>query len=250
MWKNLSVFDIMNTDRLFILCEVYMIKTVLFDLDDTIFDFKMSEKVALTKTFNDLGIKIDEKIIALYSNYNISQWKRLELGEISREEVKVNRYRLLFEHIGVDVSPERATALYEDYLAVGHYFIDGAVDMLESLYGRYDMYLVSNGAKKVQDGRLASADISRYFKDIFISETVGAEKPSKAFFDYCFERIKNFECSSTVIIGDSLSSDIKGGINAGIRTIWFNPKHEKVQDIVPDYRISSLSDIKPLLEKI
>lgn len=227
-----------------------MIKTIFFDLDDTILDFKMSERTALTKTLRELGIEPDEEMIALYSQYNISQWKRLELGEISRAEVKVNRYRLLFDHFGITASPQIATEIYEKHLAVGHYFIDGAVDMLKSLEGLYDMYLVSNGTKKVQDGRLSSAGISHYFKNIFISEEVGVEKPSKKFFDYCFERIENFDKSSAVIVGDSLSSDIKGGKNAGIKTIWFNRKKESCNAIVPDYQISTLQELKPLLEII
>lgn len=228
-----------------------MIKTVLFDLDDTIFDFKMSERIALTKTLINLGIEPDDYIISQYNKYNISQWKRLELGEISREEVKVNRYRLLFDELGINASPEFATAVYEENLAVGHYFIDGAVDMLENIYKTYDLYLVSNGAKKVQDGRLASADISHFFKDIFISEVAGHEKPGIEFFNYCFDRIPNFSEDNTIIIGDSLSSDIKGGINAGIKTMWFNPHFdENTNSIIPDYEIHSLNEIKEMLSKI
>lgn len=228
-----------------------MIKTVLFDLDDTIFDFKMSERLALTKTLLKLRIEPKDYIISQYSKYNISQWKRLELGEITREEVKVNRYRLLFDEFGIDASPELATAVYEENLAVGHYFIDGAVDMLESIYKTYDLYLVSNGAKKVQDGRLADANISHFFKDIFISEVVGHEKPSIEFFNYCFERIPSFNKENTIIIGDSLSSDIKGGIHAGIKTMWFNPHFDKnTSSVTPDYEIHSLNEINELLKEI
>lgn len=230
---------------------INMIDTVLFDLDDTIYDFKMSERVALTKTLNELGIKPDEYIISQYSKYNISQWKRLELGEITRQEVKVNRYRLLFDELGIDASPERATSIYEENLAVGHYFIDGAEELLKSLYGKYRLYLVSNGAKRVQDGRLASSGISKYFDDIFISEVVGTEKPSIEFFNYCFERIDGIKKERTVIVGDSPSSDIKGGINAGIITIRFNPHNDPNDSVIkPDYQISHLSELPSLLEKI
>lgn len=228
-----------------------MVKTVFFDLDDTILNFKMSECVALSKTLVALGIEPTDYMISQYSKYNISQWKRLELGEISREEVKVNRYRLLFDEFGIDAKPEHATAIYEKNLAVGHYFIDGAREMLESLYNRYDLYLVSNGTKAVQDGRLKSADILHCFKDIFISEVVGCEKPSIHFFNYCFERIPNFSKDNAVIIGDSLSSDIKGGMNAGIKTIWFNPHFDKNDSqITPDYEIHSLDEIEKLLNRI
>lgn len=224
-----------------------MIKTVLLDLDDTILDFKMSERVALTKTLNELNIEPTEEIIKKYSKYNISQWKRLELGEISREEVKVNRYKLLFDDIKVDASPQKATAIYEENLAHGHYFVDGAKEMLYSIYNDYNLYVVSNGAEKVQEGRMSTADISHCFKDIFISEVVGFEKPNVEFFNKVFSQIENFNADEAVIIGDSLSSDIKGGKNAKIKTVWFNPNGLECDDIVPDFQISSLDEIKPLL---
>lgn len=224
-----------------------MIKTVLLDLDDTILDFKMSERVALTKTLNELSIEPTEEIIKKYSKYNISQWKRLELGEISREEVKVNRYKLLFDDIKVDASPQKATAIYEENLAHGHYFVDGAKETLYSICNDYNLYVVSNGAEKVQEGRMSTADISHCFKDIFISEVVGFEKPNVEFFNKVFSQIENFNADEAVIIGDSLSSDIKGGKNAKIKTVWFNPNGLEHGDIVPDFQISSLDEIKPLL---
>ena len=107
-----------------------MIKTVLFDLDDTIFDFKMSEKIAIIKTFESFGYDVTDEMILKYSQYNISQWKRLELGEISREEVKVNRFKLLFDDLGLDLSPKKTTLVYEENLAKGHYFVKGAEEML------------------------------------------------------------------------------------------------------------------------
>ena len=212
-----------------------MIKTVLLDLDDTILDFKMSERVALTKTLNELSIEPTEEIIKKYSKYNISQWKRLELGEISREEVKVNRYKLLFDDIKVDVSPQKATAIYEENLAHGHYFVDGAKEMLYSICNDYNLYVVSNGAE------------NDCFKGIFVSEVVGFEKPNVEFFNKVFSQIENFNADEAVIIGDSLSSDIKGGKNAKIKTVWFNPNGLEYGDIVPDFQISSLDEIKPLL---
>ncbi len=228
-----------------------MIKNILFDLDDTLLDFKMAERVALIKALNELGVYVDDYIVSQYSKYNISQWKRLELGEITREQVKVNRFKLLFDELKLDVSPERATALYEDNLCIGHYFIDGAPEVLEALYEQYNLYLVSNGAKRVQDSRLGSAGISKYFKGIFISEIVGYEKPNREFFDYCFSKIRNFKREETIIIGDSLSSDIKGGINAGIKTVWFNHRgDDNSNDITPDYVINDLSEIKALLDRL
>lgn len=228
-----------------------MIRNVLFDLDDTLFDFHKAEKIALTKTLVHFGIDPTEEILALYSTINTAHWKRLELGEISREEVKVGRYRELFKTIGVECDPVKATAYYESMLAIGHYFMPGAPELLEELYRKYRLYIVSNGTAKVQEGRIGSSGIAKYMDGIFISQILGANKPDKQFFDICFAEIPDFSLSETVIIGDSLSSDIKGGINAGITTVWFNPKGiENDNNIKPDYTIKELSEVPGLLSQI
>ena len=228
-----------------------MIRNVLFDLDDTLFDFHKAEKIALTKTLVHFGIDPTEETLALYSTINAAHWKRLELGEISREEVKVGRYRELFKTIGVECDPVKATAYYESMLAIGHYFMPGAPELLEELYRKYRLYIVSNGTAKVQEGRIGSSGIAKYMDGIFISQILGANKPDKQFFDICFSEIPDFSLSETVIIGDSLSSDIKGGINAGIITVWFNPKGiENDNDIKPDYTIKELSEVPGLLSQI
>ncbi len=228
-----------------------MIRNVLFDLDDTLFDFHKAEKIALTKTLVHFGVDPTEETLALYSTINAAHWKRLELGEISREEVKVGRYRELFKTIGVECDPVKATAYYESMLAIGHYFMPGAPELLEELYGKYRLYIVSNGTAKVQEGRIGSSGIAKYMDGIFISQILGANKPDKQFFDICFAEIPDFSLSETVIIGDSLSSDIKGGINAGITTVWFNPKRiENDNNIKPDYTIKELSEVPGLLSQI
>ena len=228
-----------------------MIRNVLFDLDDTLFDFHKAEKIALTKTLVHFGIDPTEETLALYSTINAAHWKRLELGEISREDVKVGRYRELFETIGVECDPVKATAYYESMLAIGHYFMPGAPELLGELYRKYRLYIVSNGTAKVQEGRIGSSGITKYMDGIFISQILGANKPDKQFFDICFAEIPDFSLSETVIIGDSLSSDIKGGINAGITTVWFNPKGiENDSDIKPDYTINELSEVPGLLSQI
>lgn len=228
-----------------------MIRNVLFDLDDTLFDFHKAEKIALTKTLVHFGIDPTEETLALYSTINAAHWKRLELGEISREEVKVGRYRELFKTIVVECDPVKATAYYESMLAIGHYFMPGAPELLEELYRKYRLYIVSNGTAKVQEGRIGSSGIAKYMDGIFISQILGANKPDKQFFDICFAEIPDFSLSETVIIGDSLSSDIKGGINAGITTVWFNPKGiENDNDINPDYTIKELSEVPGLLSQI
>ncbi len=228
-----------------------MIKFVFLDLDDTILDFHKAEQVALTNALIHFGIEPTQSTLDLYHRINKAQWERLERGELTREEVKVERYRILYSMLGIDLSPKDTTAYYESQLAIGHYFIDGALDLLEQLHSKYSLYIASNGAKKVQNSRLASAGIEKYFDSIFISENLGYNKPDKRFFENCFEYIDNFDKSKAVIIGDSLTSDIKGGKNAEIKTIWYNPKRiANKTDVKPDFEVSDLSQIPEILALI
>ncbi|MFW5649108.1 MAG: YjjG family noncanonical pyrimidine nucleotidase [Candidatus Alkaliphilus sp. MAG34] len=228
-----------------------MIKNILFDLDNTLLDFHLAERIALTKTLLHLSIEPKEEILDRYSEINSSQWKLLELGKLTREEVRVNRYKLLFEEIGVDRCASSATKYYENLLGIGHYFISGAEELLKILSDSYRLYLVSNGLTAVQKPRIESACMAGYFKDIFISQMVGFNKPSVEFFDHCFRKIPEFKNNETMIVGDSLTSDIKGGKNAGITTVWFNPEDtENFSDVIPDYEIDRLLDLLPLLETI
>ena len=228
-----------------------MIRTVLLDLDDTILDFHKAEAIALAETLRTLDIDPTPERLTLYSAINAEQWRRLEAGEITRAEVLTTRFDILFRELGVTRSSDQAQAAYEARLSRGHYFIDGAVEMLESLSRRYSLYLVSNGNLRVQEGRLESAGISRFFKGIFISELVGADKPSPLFFERCFAQIPDFARETTMIVGDSLTSDIRGGINAGIRTCWFNPAHKQpAYGVMPDCEIHSLAELEPLIRSI
>lgn len=229
-----------------------MIKNILFDLDDTLLDFHKAEKSALTKTFTVLGINHSDATIARYSEINAAQWQLLEKGELTREQVLTQRFDLLFEEIGVThCSSDLTKNTYEKYLSQGHFFIPGAKELLQTLMPMYNLYLVSNGASVVQAGRIQSAGIASCFKQIFISEELGVNKPQLAFFTHCFVQIPDFSAEETIIVGDSLTSDIQGGINAGIHTCWFNPHHKPAQaDIPAEYEISALADLPALLEQI
>lgn len=229
-------------------------KNILFDLDNTLLDFNMAERIALIKTLEEMGVEHGEAVVKRYSELNKQQWQLLELGKLTRKEVKIRRFKLLFEELSKALKAEDAAKIYENNLAIGHYFIKDAIALLETIRrsGKYRMYLVTNGTKKVQESRIASAGISKYFDGIFISEVMGYNKPSKEYFDKCFEQIGDINIEETVIIGDSLSSDILGGINAGISTIWFNPAHEENNgNIKPDIEIDSLCKAAELLgEKV
>lgn len=225
-----------------------MIKNILFDLDNTLFDFYASEKKALKKTLIHLGLNPDEFMLKRYSEINLEHWKRLEKGELTRSEVKVGRYRQLFEEYGLNASPEETTAYYETKLSEEGDLMDGALELLEYLYGKYRLYVVSNGTLICQEGRMKNTGITDFFDNHFISQQIGFEKPQKEFFDYCFENIPDFKKEETIIVGDSISADIIGGKNAGISTVWFNPDGAKSD--IPDYEIHSLLEFKDIIERM
>lgn len=228
-----------------------MITTVLFDLDDTILDFHKAERSALSKALQKMGVQPNEEILNRYHVINKMHWEMLERKEITRADVTIKRFEMLYSELGLKISAFDTQKVYEKFLGQGHYFFPDAEELLIQLKNNYDLYLVSNGSTNVQTGRIESAGLKNYFKDIFISEKLGHNKPSKEFFDICFTRIPDLNKEETIIIGDSLSSDIQGGINAGIHTCWYNPtKGKKNKDVETEYEVSDLKEIPILLQKI
>lgn len=225
-----------------------MVEFLFLDLDDTILDFREAETVALSKTLTDFGISYTKDNLRTYSDINKAHWERLERKEITRAELQVSRFVTFLSAIGANVPGEAVARAYEENLSHGHYFLPGAKEALDALRGRYRMFLLSNGNAKVQDGRLSSAGILPYFENVFISERVGADKPSKEFFDRCTAQIPGYAPEKALMVGDSLTSDILGGKNAGIPTCWMNPARKTAGNIHPDYEIGSLSELPGLLE--
>ncbi len=228
-----------------------MRKALLFDIDDTLFDFHRSEHDAFEKTLISFGITPNDEIIEYYSRVNDSQWKLLEKGERTRDQILTGRFDIFFEGIGrSEIDSGETWKRYENYLSKTWFYIDGAEELLKELYLDYELYAVSNGTATVQDGRISASGIGKYFKKIFISQKIGFNKPDKRFFDYCFERMDGLRREDALIIGDSLTSDIKGGINSGIATLWYNPHNKKADgDIKPDYEVTSL-DMIPIVAEI
>ena len=224
---------------------------ILLDVDNTVLDFSTAEEKALKRVFLENGISSDDAVIAHFRRINDYCWQMLETGKMTRTQVLYGRFERLFREEGIaDADPLSVQDHYEEYLTERHYFMPGAEAVLESLSSRYRLFAVSNGNTETQAKRIASANLKRWFEDFFVSEKIGAEKPSRAFFDYCFEHIPDIEKKYAVMVGDSLTSDIRGGINAGIPTVWFNyRKAEKAADIRPDYIIYTLSELPPLLEE-
>ena len=195
-----------------------MVEFLFLDMDDTILDFKKAERVALEKTLSHQGITPTDEVCELYSRINMKYWQMLERGELTREQVMTGRFEELFRELDWDADALDAAEHYMQYLGIGHYFLPGAYEALVELSGKYKLYLASNGTAKVQHGRLDSADMRHLFQDIFISEEMGANKPAIEFFQNCFARIESFDPRKAMIVGDSLTSDILGGKNAGIAT--------------------------------
>ena len=229
-----------------------MIKNVFLDLDDTILDFQRGERKAIHHAFTDMGLPVNEEIVERYIEINLACWKALERGEMSRDEVLFGRFKILFDELSIQASAAEAQNIYEEYLSREHDFIPGAKKLLDDFRacGKYRLYMATNGIPTVQKPRIADSGIGEYFEDIFISEEIGCAKPKREFFDGCFKRIEGFRREETIIVGDSLTSDIAGGINAGILTCHFNPRGIGYTEMKPDFTIKNLSELIPLLDGI
>ena len=226
-----------------------MVEILFLDLDDTILDFKKAERIALSKTIREFGLEPTEEVLSRYHVINKWHWEQLELGKLTRAEVLENRFGALFAEFGIQADQAACARAYEHNLSIGHYFLPGAEEAVEILSRRYRLFLASNGTAVVQKGRMTSANLYRFFKKVFVSQEIGHNKPSKAYFDGCFAQIEGFDPKKAIIVGDSLTSDILGGNNAGIATCWVNPSHApRKEGIRVDYEIEALSQLPALLE--
>ena len=227
-----------------------MMEFLFLDLDDTILDFHKAERIAISKTIREFGLEPTEEVLAQYHKINKWHWEQLELGRLTRAEVLINRFGVLFEQRGIAADAALCAKTYEKNLSIGHWFLPGAEETVDYLSKHYRLFLASNGTASVQKGRMTSANLYRFFETVFVSQEIGHNKPSKAYFDACFARSPGFDPAKAMIVGDSLSSDIQGGINAGITTVWVNPNHNPCGDIKPDFEIEALHQLPALLEKI
>lgn len=225
-----------------------MIEYLLLDLDDTILDFHKAERIAIAKTLDSFGLTATEEVLSRYHVINKQHWEMLERGELTRQEVLQNRFAVLFSEFGLEVDAAAVAKAYEKNLSIGHYFLPGAEEAVDRLSKKYKLYLVSNGTASVQKGRMTSANLYRFFEKVFVSQEIGYNKPAKEFFDGCFSQISDFDPEKAIIVGDSLTSDILGGIHAGIKTCWVNPEHLPGRDdIRADYEIESITQLEALL---
>ncbi len=218
--------------------------TLLFDADDTLLDFKRAEHSALVNTLEKFSLPATDEIIAAYSEINIGLWRLLEAGGITKDELKIKRFALFCERFSFEADPTEMAHAYMDSLSYQSHLIDGAIDIVQKLFGKCRLYIITNGIKFIQRRRFSNTPIAEYFERIFISEDVGAEKPSEKYFEFVASTIPEFNKSETLVIGDSLSSDIKGGIDFGLDTCWYNPAcKERPSNMDITYEIRELSQI-------
>lgn len=226
-----------------------MIKCVFIDLDNTILDFYAAEEEVLGPALAACGITPTPQVISTYQRINLAQWALLEQGEVSIDEVGVRRFALLIDSLGICADAQVLSDTYERMLASACHFMPGAQALLDALSGVYRLFLVTNGMASVQVARIDHAGIAPYFEKCFISSDLGAVKPHRAFFDACFAVIDGFSRNEAVIIGDGLGSDIAGGIQAGIGTIWYNPRSlANTTPWQPDAEVAELAAVPALLE--
>lgn len=225
--------------------------TLLFDIDNTLLNFETDESQALKRLFNSVGIKLTDDLRQKYSAYNQNLWQQLERNEITRDELFATRFNLFFKkNFNWDVTSLNLNDRYINYLSDGHDLMPHVTELLQTFNQNpaIRLEIATNGAPQTQYKRLKEAEIICYFDQIFISQEIGTNKPNLEFFNYIQDHLANFDAHHTLMIGDSLTSDIQGGNNAHLDTVWFNPHHiENSSSAQPTYEVDDLLQIKEII---
>lgn len=223
---------------------------IIFDADETLFDFKKSERNAFKNAMLEFDIEYDENHhLKMYQGINTAIWKEFEQGLITQEKLKVERFKRLSDTLKAGFDEEQFAKSYMKHLSYASFLYDDSVALVESLHKHYRLTIITNGLKDVQDNRIRKSTIAKYFEDIVVSEEVKVSKPDPKIFELSLNNIKHTDKTKVLIVGDSLTSDIQGGINFGIDTCWYNPnKIVNETKIKPTYEISNLMDLKSIIE--
>lgn len=225
--------------------------TILFDADNTLLDFSLSENRSIVKTLEYYGVEASSENVKTYVEINLALWKQLEKKEITKSELKQIRFKRFFDTIGFSFDGD-TFEVNEHYLALLSecgYTISGAKELCEKLTDAgYKLYIVTNGIAKTQAKRLSKSGLLPYVSDVFVSEAVGFPKPDKRFFDYVLDRIDERDKSKVIVIGDSLSSDIKGACDSGLDSIWLNSNGAPSPDgFSATYTVTCLKELESIL---
>lgn len=220
---------------------------LLFDADDTLFDFPRAEANALQWTLAEAGLPTAPGYFEIYARCNQQVWKEFERGLLTSQELRTKRFQLFFDETGLAGDPQTVSPRYLQNLALGADLLPGAEQLIHSLRPRFRLALVTNGLADVQRPRLQRSALADCFEQVFISEEVGAAKPATEYFAAVFAGLGNPPKAETLIIGDSLTSDMQGGLNYGIDTCWYNP-NGKSTDLPVKYQINHLLELLEILK--
>lgn len=224
-------------------------KAALFDADGTLFDYGKAELEALYDTCEFLQLECSNNFIELYKKFNSGVWRDFENKKIDTKTLRWKRFQLLLDELNIPLDPKYVSTLYLDYLSQKSYLLSGAEELIKNLYKKIKMSIITNGISEVQRHRIGLSTINKYFDQIIISDEVGSPKPESLIFAKTLKYYKGIEKNNVIIIGDNLESDIKGGVNFGIDTCWFNPnKIKNDSGIEPKYEISVLSDFLNIID--
>lgn len=223
------------------------IKAVFIDIDNTLLDFNKCALWSMQKVFNDYGLSFENSMFDTFNMINNRLWLRIEKGELTKEELYACRWNMIFALIGIDVDGVEFENVFYSYLTESAEPVEGALDLLKYLHGKYLVCAASNASYAQQIKRLNNAGMAEYLDRIFISEQIGFSKPQKEFFERCFEKISPIVPSETVMIGDSLTADIGGGASFGMKTCRYNHNLTNESSDLPDFTVCSLSEIKKYL---
>lgn len=228
-----------------------MIKVILWDIDATLLDFLAAEKAAIRFCFEKFGLgECTDEMLKRYSVINRRYWEMLEKGEMSKADILVNRFKEFFASEGIATDCEKAfNDTYQVALGDTICFRDNGYELVKKFKGQYKQYVVTNGTFIAQERKLKKSGIGELVEESFISDLIGYEKPAMEFFDHVFENIGHYEKDEVIIVGDSLTSDMQGGNNAGILCCWYNPNHmENTKNIKIDHEIDNLWQLEEILK--
>lgn len=223
-------------------------EVLLFDVDGTLLDFDKAEEQGIESLLFRYKLPATEENKKKYHELNKKYWQKLEKGELTRDQVLSLRFEEFFGDFGISVDGTEVDGQYREALNRGAFLIEGVTELLEAIKECYELYIVTNGVAETQYKRLKASGLDRYFKGIFISEEAGFPKPRPEFFRYCFEKMGRRDVEHMLIIGDSLTSDIRGGNAVGMDTLWYNPHGQKnTAGVCVNYEAESVKDLARLL---